>query len=120
MFNDLTEVYPGLERAQMRAARLPGSGATRRTMLQELFVGHAPLAGDRAGLMATESVSYVTIQAGERGRAAWVRTPWLRRDGVPRRPPPRAEPGEQLWLRPPPEQCRWYDPETHLLLEAKE
>jgi multiple sugar transport system ATP-binding protein len=32
----------------------------------------------------------------------------------------RADPGEQLWLRLPPEQCRWYDPETQLLLEAKE
>jgi hypothetical protein len=25
-----------------------------------------------------------------------------------------------LWLRLPPEQCRWYDPETQLALEAKE
>jgi len=32
----------------------------------------------------------------------------------------RAEPGERLWLRLPPEQCRWYDPETQLLVEAKE
>ena len=32
----------------------------------------------------------------------------------------RADPGERLWLRLPPEQCRWYDPETQLLLEAKE
>ncbi|HVV08657.1 ABC transporter ATP-binding protein [Amycolatopsis sp.] len=30
----------------------------------------------------------------------------------------RAEPGERLWLRLPPERCRWYDPETRLLLEA--
>ncbi|TVT51712.1 ABC transporter ATP-binding protein [Amycolatopsis rhizosphaerae] len=32
----------------------------------------------------------------------------------------RADPGERLWLRLPPEQCRWYDPETQLALEAKE
>jgi multiple sugar transport system ATP-binding protein len=32
----------------------------------------------------------------------------------------RANPGDQLWLRLPPDQCRWYDPETQLALEAKE
>jgi multiple sugar transport system ATP-binding protein len=32
----------------------------------------------------------------------------------------RADPGDRLWLRLPPEQCRWYDPETQLLLEAEE
>ncbi|SFK36844.1 multiple sugar transport system ATP-binding protein [Amycolatopsis sacchari] len=32
----------------------------------------------------------------------------------------RAEPGERLALRLPPERCRWYDPETQLLLEAQE
>jgi multiple sugar transport system ATP-binding protein len=32
----------------------------------------------------------------------------------------RADPGDKLWLRLPPEQCRWYDPETQLALEAKE
>ncbi|OXM66502.1 MULTISPECIES: ABC transporter ATP-binding protein [Amycolatopsis] len=31
----------------------------------------------------------------------------------------RAEPGQTLKLGLPPEQCRWYDPETQLLLEAK-
>jgi len=31
----------------------------------------------------------------------------------------RAEPGRTLRLGLPPEQCRWYDPETQLLLEAK-
>ncbi|GAB3571991.1 ABC transporter ATP-binding protein [Amycolatopsis endophytica] len=31
----------------------------------------------------------------------------------------RAEPGQTLRLRLPPEQCRWYDPETQLLVEAK-
>ena len=31
----------------------------------------------------------------------------------------RAEPGEDLRLTLPAEQCRWYDPETQLLLETR-
>lgn len=49
MFNDLTEVYPspGYGESQMRAARLRGSGPTRRTVLQGLFLAGA--ASKRAG-----------------------------------------------------------------------
>jgi multiple sugar transport system substrate-binding protein len=62
MFSDLTEVYPGLERVQMRSARLPGSGPTRRTVLQGFFVASAAsLAGGCVGFATTGSGGMVFL-----------------------------------------------------------
>jgi hypothetical protein len=114
MFNDLTEVYPGLERVQMRAARLPGSGRPVARCSRDSLSPARPRrpvaeAENFRRLLRRESigsVSYVTIEAAQ----SQIQAPASFR----------AEPGEQLWLWLPPEQCRWYDPETQLLLEAKE